>query len=76
MKPQTRDTYGHVDHPWIGETVYDIASGQTGVLAAVVEEPAGFVSGAPRVSRLAYVKGARAIEWSTALANLSLGGAP
>ncbi|MFI5985016.1 hypothetical protein ACIBEA_29640 [Streptomyces sp. NPDC051555] len=62
-------------HPWIGQTVYDIASGQTGTLAAVVEEPTGFASGAPRVARLAYVRSAKQVEWSTALGNLSLASA-
>lgn len=74
MKAQPSDTFGHVAHPWIGETVYDIASGQTGVLKAVVEEPAGFVSGAPRVAKLAYIRSSKAVEWSTALGNLELGG--
>lgn len=69
---QASDTFGHVAHPWIGKTVYDIANGQTGLLMAVVVEPAGFVSGAPRVARLAYVRNDKNIEWSTVLANLSL----
>lgn len=72
--PKTADTYGHVKHPWVGMTVRDIASGQTGLLMAVVVEPAGFVSGAPRVARLAYIKDARGVEWSTAVSNIELDG--
>lgn len=72
---QHSDTFGHVAHHWIGKAVYDIASGQTGVLTAVVEEPAGFVTGAPRVARLAYIRSAKCVEWSTALSNLSLASA-
>ncbi|MFE9844648.1 hypothetical protein [Streptomyces goshikiensis] len=64
-------------HPWIGQSVYDIANGQTGLLMAVVTEPAGFATGAPRIAKLAYVRNDKNVEWSTALGNLSLaGGAP
>lgn len=76
LRPHASDTFGHVTHPWIGKTVYDIANGQTGLLTAVVDEPAGFASGAPRVVRLAYVRNAKSVEWSTALSNLSLAGTP
>lgn len=68
------DAFGHADHPWLGKAVYDIANGQTGLLMAVVTEPAGFASGPPRAGRLAYVRDSRGVEWSTALANLSLVG--
>ncbi|MFE2140160.1 hypothetical protein ACFXA3_00070 [Streptomyces sp. NPDC059456] len=71
-KTLSTDTFGHQTHPWIGKTVTDIACQQTGELMAVVIEPAGFASGAPRVSRLAYIKAASGIEWSTALANVEL----
>lgn len=76
MAPRTAqtDTFGHHAHPWINKTVRDIASGQSGQLAAVVTEPAGFASGAPLVARLAYIRGANGIEWSTAVGNIELDG--
>lgn len=73
---EASDAFGHAAHPWIGKTVYDIANGQTGLLMAVVAEPTGFVSGAPRVARLAYVRSDEGVEWSTVPDNLSLAGAP
>lgn len=77
MAPHTLDAFGHTEHPWIGKAVYDIANAQTGLLMAVVTEPAGFASGPPRHSRLAYVRSEKGVEWSTTLANLSLvGGTP
>lgn len=66
------DTLGHLPHPWLHQAVVDIACQQTGELMAVVQEPAGFVSGAPRHARLAYIRAASGIEWSTALANVEL----
>jgi hypothetical protein len=70
--PDTPDTFGHLPHPWIGHTVRDIACNQTGQLTAVVQEPAGFASDRPLPPRLAYIRGASGVEWSTAVSNLEL----
>ncbi|MEW2415262.1 hypothetical protein AB0953_16325 [Streptomyces sp. NPDC046866] len=72
MASQDTDTFCHLPHPWIGQTVRDIACGQTGRLTAVVQEPAGFASGRPRQPRLAYIRAASGVEWTTAVSNLEL----
>jgi hypothetical protein len=68
----TPDAFCHLPHPWIGQAVRDIACNQIGRLTAVIQEPAGFVTGRPDHPRLAYIRAASGIEWSTAVSNLEL----
>ena len=75
-RTQAVDSFGHLPHPWIDKTVRDIACGQTGRLMAVVKEQTGFASGAPLTARLAYIRDARGVEWSTAVNNIELDGHP
>ena len=62
------DGFGHEEHPWIGQQVRDIACKGEGVLTAVVREK---VTGG-RFVRLAYIKPASGIEWSTHSDNVQL----
>ncbi|MFD1828364.1 hypothetical protein ACFSJS_01640 [Streptomyces desertarenae] len=65
---------GHREHPLLGRTVLDTATGRTGVLRAVCPEPDGCRAwtgpvlrpgGGPPVAWLAPVGGG--VEWTTAL---------
>ncbi|MBT2491698.1 hypothetical protein J7E96_24850 [Streptomyces sp. ISL-96] len=59
------DSFGHERHPFLHRQVRDIASRGEGELTAVVHEEHG-----KRVTRVAYVKAANGIEWSTAADNI------
>ncbi|MFD3467034.1 hypothetical protein ACFWWM_11800 [Streptomyces sp. NPDC058682] len=63
------NSFGHEQHPWIGHAVEDIASKGRGRLMAVVCES---VLNHERWVRLAYIRPASGIEWSTAVGNISL----
>ncbi|MEV7420387.1 hypothetical protein [Streptomyces sp. NPDC089919] len=65
-------SFGHEAHPWIGEPVTDIASQASGKLTAVVREPVVDHRGSKTTVRLAYIKPASGVEWSTAVANIEL----
>ncbi|RKT06993.1 hypothetical protein BX286_5041 [Streptomyces sp. 3211.6] len=66
------DAFGHEWHPWLGRTVMDIPSKGTGRLMAVVYEQVCTFGGQEHWVRLAYIRPASGIEWSTALGNISL----
>ncbi|MEV6328390.1 hypothetical protein [Streptomyces sp. NPDC051909] len=59
---------GHEQHPLVGSRVRDIASGGEGVLAAVTHE----VHSDGRVVRIAHVRPASGVEWSTAAENVQI----
>ena len=61
----TGDALHHEDHPLIGSRVHDIASRQEGELTAIVCEPVTDRNGNRRYVRLAFIKAASGIEWST-----------
>ncbi|MFR9727298.1 hypothetical protein ACL02R_28645 [Streptomyces sp. MS19] len=54
-------------HPWLHKQVRDIASSGEGELTAVVHEKNG-----SRTVRVAHIRPASGIEWTTAAANLQL----
>ncbi|MER5729087.1 hypothetical protein ABT084_12265 [Streptomyces sp. NPDC002138] len=60
------DSFGHVDHPLLGQQVHDPKSGLQGELMAVVEEFVGTVAGTRRHARTAYVRGADGLEFTAA----------
>lgn len=62
----TVDNAGYEQHPLLGKRVRDIASQCEGELAAVTHE----LHNDGRVVRVAHVRPASGIEWSTALGNL------
>ncbi|MFD8981489.1 hypothetical protein [Streptomyces sp. NPDC059564] len=66
------DAFGHEEHPWIGRAVEDIPSKGQGRLMAVVREKVRNYEGQERWVRLAYIRPDSGIEWSTAVANISL----
>ncbi|MEW2416801.1 hypothetical protein AB0953_24155 [Streptomyces sp. NPDC046866] len=66
------DSFGHEPHPWLGRAVQDIPSKGTGRLMAVVHEKVRNHEGQERWVRLAYIRPASGIEWSTAVCNISL----
>ncbi|MER7000395.1 hypothetical protein [Streptomyces sp. NPDC000410] len=68
----TVDSFGHEKDPRIGCTVRDIASRRKGELTAIVQEKVRDKSGHERYVRVAYIKAASGIEWSTAADNLSV----
>ncbi|MFF1780097.1 hypothetical protein [Streptomyces virginiae] len=65
-------SFGHERHPWIGQAVEDIASKGKGRLMAVVCERVLNHEEQERWVRLAYIRPASGIEWSTAVGNISL----
>lgn len=66
------DSFGHERHAWIGRIVQDIPSKGTGRLMAVVHEKVLNHEGHERWVRLAYIRPASGVEWSTAVGNISL----
>ncbi|MFE9254668.1 hypothetical protein [Streptomyces sp. NPDC006879] len=63
-------SFSHGEHRLLRQRVRDIASGQEGILRAVVHEEHG-----GRPVRVAYVQGANALEWTTAEGNIEPVGA-
>lgn len=59
---------GYEQHPLVGSRVRDIASGGEGVLTAVTHE----VHSDGRVVRVAHVRPASGVEWTTAAGNVQL----
>ncbi|MEU1863709.1 hypothetical protein ACFU5Y_11565 [Streptomyces gardneri] len=55
------------DHPWLHRTVRDIATRGEGELTAIVHEQAG-----TRTVRIAHIRPASGIEWTTAANNVQL----
>ncbi|WP_370414126.1 hypothetical protein [Streptomyces fradiae] len=61
-------SFFHEDgHPWLHRTVRDIASRGEGELAAIVQEKTG-----GRTVRVAHIRGASGVEWTTAAGNIQL----
>ncbi|MFD8982471.1 hypothetical protein [Streptomyces sp. NPDC059564] len=63
------DRYEYVRHRLLGRRVRDIASGTEGELMAVINENVSD-SGAERWMRLAYVRDASGLEFTTAVGNI------
>jgi hypothetical protein len=64
----TAGSFFHEDsHPWLHKQVRDIASSGEGELTAVVHEKSG-----SRTVRVAHIRPASGIEWTTAADNLQL----
>ncbi|MFI1654762.1 hypothetical protein ACH4ZU_07435 [Streptomyces sp. NPDC020472] len=64
----TAGSFLHEDsHPWLHKQVRDIASSGEGELTAIVQEKNG-----SRTVRVAHIRPASGIEWTTAADNLQL----
>lgn len=64
----TAGSFFHEDgHPWLHRQVRDIASRGEGELTAIVHEQAG-----SRTVRIAHIRPANGIEWTTAAGNIQL----
>ncbi|MFJ6017605.1 hypothetical protein [Streptomyces sp. NPDC092952] len=55
------------DHPWLHKTVRDIASRGEGTLTEIVHETC-----AGRIVRVAHIRAASGVEWTTAANNIQL----
>ncbi|MER5934738.1 hypothetical protein [Streptomyces sp. NPDC002054] len=65
------DPYCELEHALLSQRVTDIASGQSGILTAVVREAvAGRPGGQRRVVKLAWIRGDNGIEWTTSPDNI------
>lgn len=61
-------SFFHEDgHPWLHQTVRDIAGRGEGTLTAIVRE-----TNAGRTVRVAHIRSASGIEWTTAADNIQL----
>ncbi|WP_030156047.1 hypothetical protein [Streptomyces sp. NRRL S-244] len=63
------EQYEYVRHRLLGRRVRDIASGTDGELMAVINENVSD-SGAERWTRLAYIRDAAGLEFTTAVRNI------
>ncbi|MEV5875788.1 hypothetical protein AB0L75_16435 [Streptomyces sp. NPDC052101] len=68
----TVDSLGHERDPRIGRRVRDIASKGEGELTAIVRMKVSGNGDEPMYARLAYIKAANGIEWSTAPDNIEV----